>query len=391
MRENWTYKKLGEVTTFKRGLTYSRKDEVNFSENVVLRSNNIDLATNSLNLDELKYISSDICIPEDKKLKADSIFMCMSNGSKQHLGKVAFIEHDLSYAFGGFMGLIIPEKEKIYPKYLYFYFCSPQFKDVLSSIGNGANINNIKFVDIAKYSIKTPPLSEQKSIVSELDRINELISLKKAQLNDLDALAQSIFYDMFGDFEDDTPLSHFINSLGGGKSLAGMVPCINKVLKTGAVTYDCFDGNAVKDLPIDYVPLPEHLLKNGDLLVSRMNSPELVGSCAYVWKAPANTYLPDRLWRAELKQGNNPIYLWFSIIQLKAKEQIRTLASGTSGSMKNISKPRFLSVKIKNVPLSLQQEFAKRIELIEQQKAQISSTIKDLETLLASRMQYWFN
>ena len=42
-------------------------------------------------------------------------------------------------------------------------------------------------------------------------------------------------------------------------------------------------------------------------------------------------------------------------------------------------------------PLPLQQEFAKRIELIEQQKAQISSTIKDLETLLASRMQYWFD
>ncbi len=143
MRENWTYKKLGEVATFKRGLTYSGKDEVSFSENVVLRSNNIDLATNALNLDELKYISSDICIPEDKKLKADSIFMCMSNGSKQHLGKVAFIEHDMPYAFGGFMGLIIPQKEKIYPKYLYFYFCSPQFKDVLSSIGNGANINNI--------------------------------------------------------------------------------------------------------------------------------------------------------------------------------------------------------------------------------------------------------
>ena len=239
--------------------------------------------------------------------------------------------------------------------------------------------------------IPVAPIENQLSIVAELDKINELISLKKAQLSDLDNLAQSIFYDMFGNLQDDTPLSHFINSLGGGKSLAGKVPCINKVLKTGAVTYDCFDGNAVKDLPIDYVPLPEHLLKDGDLLVSRMNTPELVGSCAYVWKAPDNTYLPDRLWRAVLKQGNNPIYLWFSIIQLKAKEQIRTLASGTSGSMKNISKPRFLSVKIKNAPLSLQQGFAKRIELIEQQKAQISSTIKDLETLLASRMQYWFD
>ena len=77
MREGWTYKKLGEVATFKRGLTYSGKDEVSFSDNVVLRSNNIDLATNTLNLDELKYISSDISIPEEKKLKANSIKLCI--------------------------------------------------------------------------------------------------------------------------------------------------------------------------------------------------------------------------------------------------------------------------------------------------------------------------
>ena len=157
MREGWTYKKLGEVATFKRGLTYSGKDEVSFSDNVVLRSNNIDLATNTLNLDELKYVSSNISIPEDKKLKANSIFMCMSNGSKQHLGKVAFIDQDMPYAFGGFMGLIIPLKEKIYPKYLYFYFCSPQFKDVLSSIGNGANINNIiKNARLFYFSVRFP-------------------------------------------------------------------------------------------------------------------------------------------------------------------------------------------------------------------------------------------
>jgi type I restriction enzyme S subunit len=122
-----------------------------------------------------------------------------------------------------------------------------------------------------------------------------------------------------------------------------------------------------------------------------MNTLEYVGACAYLWKAPAKTYLPDRLWRATIKENANPIYLWISLIQDKAKEQIRTMSSGTSGSMKNISIPRFLSVKIKKAPLPLQQAFAKRIEAIEKQKQLISSEIKDLETLLASRMQYWFD
>ena len=56
MKEGWTYKKLGEVATFARGLTYSKKDEVDFSANVVLRSNNINLSSGKLDFSELKYL-----------------------------------------------------------------------------------------------------------------------------------------------------------------------------------------------------------------------------------------------------------------------------------------------------------------------------------------------
>ena len=44
-----------------------------------------------------------------------------------------------------------------------------------------------------------PPLSEQQRIVSELDLLSSIIEKKKAQLKEYDQLAQSIFYDMFGD------------------------------------------------------------------------------------------------------------------------------------------------------------------------------------------------
>ena len=383
MREGWTYKKLGEVGVVVTGSTPSTKDEANYASPDYCFVKPSDLPSEGIAvIDESEFHISSKAFSSARQLPKGSVVVsCIGI-----IGKVGILNKDA--CTNQQINAIIPN-DTILPKCLAYIICNN--KRELEQIANAPIVPIINKSEFSKFSIPVPPLSEQQSIVAELDKINELISLKKAQLSDLDSLAQSIFYDMFGDYEDDTPLSHFINSLSGGKSLAGNAPCINKVLKTGAVTYDWFDGNAVKDLPIDYVPLPEHLLKDGDLLVSRMNTPELVGSCAYVWKAPANTYLPDRLWRATLKQGNNPIYLWFSIIQLKAKEQIRTLASGTSGSMKNISKPRFLSVKIKNAPLSLQQEFAKRIELIEQQKAQISSAIKDLETLLASRMQYWFD
>ena len=117
MKDGCEYKGLGEVATFYRGLTYKREDEVDTSDNCVLRSNNIDLESMSLIFDELKFIRHDFVVPDDKKLKANSVFVCMSNGSKQHVGKVAYIKDDMDYAFGGFMGLIVP-KHGIEGKYI---------------------------------------------------------------------------------------------------------------------------------------------------------------------------------------------------------------------------------------------------------------------------------
>lgn len=69
----------------------------------------------------------------------------------------------------------------------------------LSHCVSGATIPHIYFKDYGKENIPTPSLATQLAIVSELDKINELIRLKKEQLKDFDNLAQSLFYEMFGD------------------------------------------------------------------------------------------------------------------------------------------------------------------------------------------------
>ncbi|MCR5568920.1 MAG: restriction endonuclease subunit S [Paludibacteraceae bacterium] len=161
-------KKIGDVCTFDRGLTYSKADEVATSCNGVLRSNNIDLVSNTLCLDEIKYIKESIEIPESKKAKKGSILICMANGSKSHLGKVAIIDIDQEFAFGGFMGLITPT-EAILSKYLYYSLITPQYKKLIASLSDGANINNLKFRDIQNFEIPVPSLPEQERIVKKLD------------------------------------------------------------------------------------------------------------------------------------------------------------------------------------------------------------------------------
>lgn len=396
MRKGWEYKKLGEVTSFFRGLTYSGKDEVDKSNNIVLRSNNIDLSTNSLNFDELKFISDSITIPQDKKLRKNSIFMCMSNGSKQHLGKVAFIEKEYPYAFGGFMGLIVPNEDKLVPKFTYYYFCSQKFKAYLSAIGNGANINNIKYNDIAKDSIPLPPKSTQLAIVSELDKINELIRLKKEQLKDFDNLAQSLFYEMFGDPVENEKgwevkklgeIGEFKNGLNFSKDEKG-----HSIKFLGVSDFQ--NKKSIASDQLAYISLSErvqedYLLKTGDLVFVRSNGKkELIGRSVKMYITEPTTYsgfcIRCRITDEKVDKDYIAILLKTPIIR-----QFMT-NSGRGCNISNLNQKILNSIPTILPPLPLQRLFAQRIEQIEREKSEVQKSIQDLETLLASRMQYWF-
>lgn len=180
MKQGWEIKKLGEVCSFERGLTYAKGDEVATSSKGVLRSNNIDLITNSLNYDEIKYLREDFEIPTKKMVRKNSLLMCISNGSKIHLGKVALIEDDIDYAFGGFMGLLTPNEAIIHPRYFYYALISPAYKMLIKGLSDGANINNLKFADLQSFEIPITSLAEQERIVEILDREFERIDALKA-------------------------------------------------------------------------------------------------------------------------------------------------------------------------------------------------------------------
>lgn len=180
MKQGWEVKKLGDVCIFERGLTYAKGDEVTVSSKGVLRSNNVDLSSNTLNFDEIKYLREDFEIPTKKKVKKNCLLMCMSNGSKIHLGKVALVDKDIDFAFGGFMGLLTPNEGIIHPKYLYYVLISPAYKSLIKNLSDGANINNLKFADLKSFNISVPSIEEQQRIVDILDKEFEKIDTLKA-------------------------------------------------------------------------------------------------------------------------------------------------------------------------------------------------------------------
>ncbi len=271
-------------------------------------------------------------------------------------------------------------------KYLYYYLLNRGLNDTIT----GSAQPQIVRQSLQKVLITYPILEKQKEVVNKLDKASDLIKKRKQQILKLDELVKSRFIEMFNDYPTLCALGDYIQELRAGKSVAGVEECENKVLKTGAATFGYFDENQVKNLPLDYLPNRNHLVENGDAIISRMNTPDLVGTCSYVWKAPKNTYYPDRLWKTLVKPNVNAIFIWQLMQQNSVRLQIKEYASGTSGSMWNISKPNLLKIKAVKVPIEFQNQFAEFVEQVEKQKANIKQSLEKLEILKKSLMQKYF-
>lgn len=202
MREGWIYKELGNLCTIKgrigfRG--YTREDLVNEGQGAITLSpsniieDKLDLSNCSF-ISWFKYEES----PEIMVFNGDIIYAKTAS-----IGKVAIIDN-------------LPEKATINPqfvvlkeikcdnRYLYYALRSSFFKEQASSIVRGVAIPTISQANLSLLKIPVPSLQEQKRIVAELDLLTGIIDKQKQQLKELDTLAQSIFYDMFGNPEENT-------------------------------------------------------------------------------------------------------------------------------------------------------------------------------------------
>ena len=259
----WTTKKLGEVCTFRRGLTYSKGDEVEHSSKVVLRANNISLEKNQLCFDELKFIRDDFEIPDDKYLEKDCLLICTASGSKAHLGKVAYIDKEYDFAFGGFMGLIVPDVSLVFSRYFYYVLTAENYRKFIQRLTDGANINNLKFSQLAEFDIPIPPLAEQKRIVAKIDAAFEKIDKLKANAEKNLANAKELFQSALD--EAMRPKKGWVEKRLPDISVnrdSKRVPITKSQRKSGAIPY--YGASGIVDYVKDYIFDGEYLLVSED-------------------------------------------------------------------------------------------------------------------------------
>ena len=162
-------------------------------------------------------------------------------------------------------------------------------------------------------------------------------------------------------------LAEVIDSLEAGVSVnSENRPAVNGeygILKTSAVTYGTFLPDKHK------VILPEELHKakcspkKDSIIISRMNTEQLVGASAYINKDYPNLYIPDRLWQTVISRNDVSVrYIHLIISSNEFRRHLSEMSAGTSGSMKNITKGDFLRLSIPLPPLLEQETIIKAIE-----------------------------
>ena len=130
-------------------------------------------------------------------------------------------------------------------------------------------------------------------------------------------------------------------------------------------------------------------VKKGSIIISRMNTPQLVGACGYVAEDAKGYFLPDRLWQVINSKPEKYDFRWLNYLlnQYRYKNAIHAVATGTSNSMKNISKERLLEIRIPRPSIEEQKFIVKAISDIEALIYDLEKLIKKKQNIFTGTMQ----
>ncbi|MCX4036819.1 restriction endonuclease subunit S [Aeromonas caviae] len=363
----WPMVKLEELATHIRN-GVSVKQSPNAGGLKITRIETI--AERKVNLNKCGYADLTENDYMDFRLKKGDILISHIN-SESHLGKCAIFEEERNDIVHGMNLLSFRTNRKVEPKYLYYALSSDSFlmklKKITKKSVNQASFNVTSFKEL---DIPLPPLEEQKRIAAILDKADAIRQKRQQAITLADQFLRSVFLDMFGDPVtnpkewDIYPLKKGITNITAGWSANGENHSCGDdeigVLKISAVTSGIFKPNENKVVSSSSIPSNKKLVlpRKGDLLFSRANTRELVGATCIVDSDYDNIFLPDKLWVINLNSNELlPEYVHMLIQHPKFKECLTSQATGSSGSMLNISKAKFEGTLAPYPSLDVQQRF----------------------------------
>ena len=387
MREGWTYKKLGEVATIAAGQGAPQGND-NYCEDGTpfVKAGNLEGLINGLQESDIQKVSEEVAQHHRlKKYSAGSVLFAKS-GMSCMKGHVYTLKNDCYVV--SHLAIITPKQ--VNSSFLNYFFRIHKPNNLVKD----AAYPSISLKDIENMTVFVPPLAEQERIVAELDLLSSVIEKKKAQLKEYDQLAQSIFYSMFGDpitnekgWEVKCMGDCFIIGSGGTPSKAvreywegGEIPWIGSNMCQNCII-EKTDGKFITEEGLNHSSAK--MLESGTVLVALVGA--TIGKVALL---KTNTAINQNIAFIKLKKTTSfiPEFVYYHLM-----DQYDEFMNIGDGKFKMANQAFIKSLSICIPPLSLQKQFAERIEAIERQKALVQASIADTETLFNSRMEYYFN
>lgn len=315
-------------------------------------------------------------------------------------GAVAIAPVWKNMAVTGHFAIYSADESRLYPPYLHRLIQAEFFKAYLWNNKVGAEgRKEVKLEFFESIAIPLPSLAIQQSIVAYWQQQQDKTQQAQAQAEQLEAQAQADFLAALGlsapvqpqakrralalnwsalerwGVEVNQPsdaldvaqgrypvvrLGEVIADLANGWS----PKCLDRptqgdewgVLKLGAVSFGHFNADENKALPAALQPVAALEIQPGDWLISRANITRLVGACALVEQTPPRLMLCDKIFRAVWRSDAPalPAYLDAVLKLPHLRRQIEAALTGTSPTMKNISKPALLALRLPLPPLDTQ-------------------------------------
>lgn len=287
--------------------------------------------------------------------------------------------------------------------FLKFWLDSYEFRHQITTLVTGSAQQNFGPSHLRQLKITLPPLAEQQRIADILSRADRLRRLRRFALEMSAGYLQAVFLEMFGD-PVTNPMGWEVVKLG--QLIRGFEAGVNfppvsegaevsewRVLKISAVTWGEFDQTESKPISAATKFRNSIIARKGDLLMSRANTTELVGAVSRIRSEPHRVLLPDKLWRLcffDKDSKVTPNYILFALRQAELRRIIGVLATGSSGSMKNISMQKAATLPILVPPLDLQMRFSQVVEQYDRLYAQQQEALRQAEHLFQGLLQAAF-
>jgi len=395
---------LKNVLTFIRGVTFKPDDLLEQGDKdsiVCLRTKNIQ---KELDLTDVMVIPTSIIEKNDAKILQKSDILISSANSWQLVGKCVRVpELPFPATLGGFISNLRAKPEVVNANYLYHWLVSPNIQHEIRHLGRQTtNISNLDRVRFLELKIPLPPLETQKQIAQVLETADQLRKDCQQVEQELNALAQSVFLEMFGDpvtnpnkfpiaklsdayinAKEGTKCGPFGSALKKEEYTESGIPVwvMDNIQKSSFAFNKCLFIDHEK-----FLSLNNYSTQSDDIIISRAGT---VGKMCIIPDGYTQAIISTNLIRLRL---NNKVLLplFFVLLMKYFSNKVGRIKTGAEGAFTHMNTGVLNDLTFPFPPMNLQIQFSKTIQLIEQQKLQNKEKSQQLDNLFNTLLQKAF-